>query len=138
MEVPGGPQNKLLVCLYEAMGTCMLMLGINFTTAVGYWKIISIGMTLMSAIVCFGHVGGAHFNPAVTTGVLINKGINGQNIVFYIMIVTSQIIGAMLAFGVVSIAATKSKDGMYNTVEDGINILCPPTGKTDCVPSAPW
>jgi hypothetical protein len=30
MEVPGGKNNKLIVCLYEALGTCFLLIAINW------------------------------------------------------------------------------------------------------------
>jgi hypothetical protein len=30
MEVPGGEKNKILVCLYEALGTCFLLIAINW------------------------------------------------------------------------------------------------------------
>ena len=30
MEVPGGEKNKKMVCLYEALGTCFLLIAINW------------------------------------------------------------------------------------------------------------
>lgn len=41
MEVTGGRNNKLIVCLYEALGTCFLLIAINWgcdsgNNAIGY------------------------------------------------------------------------------------------------------
>jgi hypothetical protein len=30
MEIPGGEKNKKLVCLYEVLGTCFLLVAINW------------------------------------------------------------------------------------------------------------
>lgn len=67
MEVPGGYENKLLVCVMEMLGTGMLLLAINWSG--GDW--VGIVLTLYCNIIIFGSVSGGHFNPAVTAGVLI-------------------------------------------------------------------
>jgi len=33
MEVPGGKQNKIKVCLYEALGTAFLITAINWSAS---------------------------------------------------------------------------------------------------------
>jgi len=87
MEVPGGHNNKLFVCLYEALGTAMLLLSINLSQG----DATAVGLTLFSSIVVFGPVCGAHFNPAVTTAVFIKEGLQkaGANFLFYLLIVFS-------------------------------------------------
>ena len=51
---------------------------------------------------------GAHFNPAVTIGVLIMEGLSFSNIVFAVQIVISQIIGA--ALGVLFVYSVLDRD----------------------------
>jgi glycerol uptake facilitator-like aquaporin len=50
----------------------------------------------MVNIMLFGGLTGGHFNPAVSTGVLISQGWRGigKNLKFYFMIVMSEILGA--------------------------------------------
>ncbi len=46
---------------------------------------ITFGLVVMALIYTFGHISGAHFNPAVTIGFLINKDINKREALFYIV-----------------------------------------------------
>lgn len=93
MEVPGGHRNKGLVCLYEALGTATLLMSINMTS--GY-NPYAISITIFAAIVVFGSVCGAHFNPAVTIAVLIKNGNFSKDLPFALLIIVSQIVGAFL------------------------------------------
>ena len=95
MEVQGGPENKLLVCLYEMLGTATLLIGINLTQG----NNIGIGLMLVAAISMYDRVSGAHFNPAVTIGVFIKEG-KIANLLFAAMIIVSQILGATLGVAV--------------------------------------
>ncbi|MFJ5713649.1 MIP/aquaporin family protein [Neobacillus sp. NPDC093127] len=49
------------------------------------------GLVVMALIYTFGHISGAHFNPAVTIGFLIHKDITKKEAVYYI--VTQNIAG---------------------------------------------
>ena len=91
MEVPGGYENKCLVCLYEVMGTAVLILAIDLSMG----NPLAIGLLLLCAIACFDRVCGAHFNPAVSIAVLLKEG-KMSNILFFLMIVLSEIVGATL------------------------------------------
>jgi aquaporin Z len=53
---------------------------------------LTFGLVIASLIYAFGHVSGAHFNPAVTIGMCIAKRFSGANVVFYLL---SQIAGAL-------------------------------------------
>ena len=122
MEVPGGHNNKFFVCLYEALGTAMLILSLNLSKG----DAIAIGLALFSAIVVFGPVSGAHFNPATTTSVFFKEGLEkaGKNCVFYLLIVFSQIVGGIV--GVLIAYGCQHKND-ENQLEPGIAFLCPPT-----------
>lgn len=72
MEVPGGYQNKLLVCVYEALGTCMLFVTVNMTAG-NYYQVFAVGFILMIDIILLGPVSNSHVNPAVTLGVFVRE-----------------------------------------------------------------
>lgn len=99
MEVPQGHKNMTAVCLYELLGTALLLISINWSAAFnnGMHSLqpFAIGLLLTANIMMFGAISGGHFNPAVTTGVLIRESSNiAHNIPYYIVIVISQILGA--------------------------------------------
>lgn len=86
--------NKLIA---EFIGTFFLVLTIG-TTVIGsnpgVIPPIAIGIVLAAMIYAGGHVSGAHFNPAVTLGVVI-RGRLGANEAFGYM--AAQLVGAVLA-----------------------------------------
>lgn len=98
MEVKGGHNNKLMVCFYEGFGAGILILMINWSSDYPDIQPFAIGITLFVNIILFGNVCGAHFNPAVTMGVLVREGMEnlGANIVFFIMHVVAQVLGMIL------------------------------------------
>lgn len=118
MEVPGGPENKLLVCLYEFLGTALLLIGINLTQGSN----IGIGLILVSALSLYDRVSGGHFNPALTIGVFIKEG-KVANLLLFAMIIVSQILGATLGVFVAYGCQYLNKDS--NTLVPGIAVLCP-------------
>jgi len=73
MEVPGGKENKLSVCIHEAFGTMMLLLAINWGAA-NETIAESACITIFVAFVLTGSISGGHLNPAVTMGVWIVYG----------------------------------------------------------------
>ena len=90
MEVIGGKAKWYHVILYEFIGTAFLITAVNMTSDIdsGALEPIGVGLMLMCNILIFGRVSGGHFNPAVTTGVLLYEGLKG-NILFYLAIVAS-------------------------------------------------
>jgi len=76
-------------CLMELLGTFFLVLAVCFTG-----DPLSIGIMLAVMVYAGAHVSGAHYNPAVTTAVLLRKGIGIGDAVKYWF---SQILGAALA-----------------------------------------
>ena len=67
METVKGHDRKLIVALYEMIGTCM------FTTMILISKANAeaAALGLFTQIIIFGDVTGGHFNPGVTLGVTV-------------------------------------------------------------------
>jgi aquaporin Z len=65
----------------------------------------SFGFGLLAAIAAFGHMSGAHFNPAVTIAMVLDKRTTPVDAVGYIV---AQIIGAIGAAAVVLITVSQS------------------------------
>lgn len=87
-------REKLVICFYEFLGTAMLVLGYNFTSAG-----LAVGFNLFVGIIMSAKVSGGMFNPAVTIAVYTADGTFLKNVVLIVMIVVSQIIGAY--FGII-------------------------------------
>ena len=85
--------------LYEILGTAMLLVAINLgadSEAKFSLQPFAVVFVVLAGIINTGHVSGAHFNPAVTIGVLINTGITYANILFAVQIIIAELIGASL------------------------------------------
>jgi aquaporin Z len=65
----------------------------------------SFGLGLLAAIFAFGHMSGAHFNPAVTVAMVLDKRTTPLEGVGYIV---AQIIGAIGAAGVVYVTVSQA------------------------------
>ena len=85
----------------EFIGTFFLVLTIGCTVIGGGTGVIAplaIGAALMVMIYAGGHISGAHYNPAVTLGVLIRGRLNAADALPYIL---AQLAGAAVAAVVV-------------------------------------
>src|SRR5438270_3449315 len=85
----------------EFIGTFFLVLTIGCTVIGGGSGVIpplAIGAALMVMVFAGGHISGAHYNPAVTIGVLIRGKVNAGDVVPYIV---AQLFGSALAAVVV-------------------------------------
>jgi len=81
----------------EFIGTFFLVLTIGCTgvgAGAGVIAPLAIGAALMVMVFAGGHISGAHYNPAVTLGVLIRGKVNGTDVVPYMV---AQLAGAMIA-----------------------------------------
>src|SRR5215468_3678861 len=58
---------------------------------------IAFGLTVLTGVYAFGHVSGAHFNPAVTVGLAMGKRFEWKDVPAYVI---TQIVGATVAGGV--------------------------------------
>lgn len=93
MEVDKGSDNKITVVIYEMLGTALFLYGI----LVSRGQELAVPLTLFACIVIFGNVTGGHFNPAVSLGVWIARGKLLSDLVFLLMIIVGQLVGAFLA-----------------------------------------
>lgn len=73
MEVPGGKQNKIKVCLYEALGTAFLITAINWSASKPQLQPQTIGLSITISALILGGISGGHFNPAITIAVWIKE-----------------------------------------------------------------
>lgn len=88
--------------IIEFIGTFFLVLIIGFTTndpqvwAAGGTPFapIAIGCGLMVMVYMGGHISGAHYNPAVTFALLMNKKISSKDAIMYMVF---QVLGAVAA-----------------------------------------
>src|SRR5437660_3223305 len=72
----------------EFLGTFFLVLTIGCTgigASSGVIAPLAIGAALMVMVFAGGHISGAHYNPAVTLGVLIRGRLNAADVVPYIV-----------------------------------------------------
>ena len=86
----------------EFIGTFFLVLTIGCTgigAGTGVIAPLAIGAALMVMVFAGGHISGAHYNPAVTLGVLIRGKVNGADVVPYMV---AQLFGAAIAAVVVT------------------------------------
>src|SRR4051794_10735807 len=86
----------------ELIGTFFLVLTIGCTVVgapAGVIPPLAIGAALMVMIFAGGHISGAHYNPAVSIGILIRGKLKSSDVVPYII---AQVIGAVLAALIVS------------------------------------
>ena len=121
METKTGHDRKLIVALYEFIGTCM------FTTIILISKANAeaAALGLFTQIIIFGDVTGGHFNPGVTLGVLVWQLSNNPlaQVLFAAMIIVAEcagaIVGGLLSYYILSV------DG--EVPEDNVAILAPST-----------
>lgn len=79
----------------ELIGTFFLVFAIGMAVTSGNAAApLAIGAMLMVMVYMGGHVSGAHYNPAVTVGVLMRGGMEKADVVPY---VAAQLLGAWLA-----------------------------------------
>lgn len=104
MDSDKGHDRKLLVCLYEMIGQIFFMYIVLVGGVSGgdTWG-ISGPLALFVMVTIFGAISGGHFNPAVTLGVYVREAAWGKNLIFMLMYIVSQIIGAILGMMLASV-----------------------------------
>ena len=90
MELENGNKFKFIVCIYEGLGTAILLISINWSLG----SPTGIAAAIMICIITIGWASGGHYNPAVTLGVLVKETLSKEvglkkNIWFAILIILS-------------------------------------------------
>jgi len=102
--VLGGCGSALLAAGFPNVGIGLLGVALAF------------GLTVLTMAYAIGSISGAHLNPAVTIGLWVGGRINPKEILPY---VTSQIIGAIAAAGVLYIIVTGNGSPIGNFAANG-------------------
>ena len=105
VEVTMASQRALMA---ELVGTFWLVLG-GCGTAVLAGSVMgtlgiafAFGLTVLTGAYAVGHISGAHFNPAVTIGLVVGKKFDKRHAIGYI---AAQLLGAILAAVVIFVVA---------------------------------
>jgi len=112
--------------LAEFIGTFWLVLGGcgSAVLAAGFPNLgigllgvsLAFGLTVLTIAYSFGHISGAHLNPAVTIGLWAGGRISSKEILPYVV---SQILGAIAAAGILYIVATGNGSSIGNFAANG-------------------
>jgi aquaporin Z len=96
--------RRVQALLSEFLGTMFLLLTIQ-TIRTGQIAsgFVGVGLTVGGMIYAFDHVSGAHFNPAVTLGVVLNGKMRvGTALLYVISQVLGGLVGALLSIAITS------------------------------------
>ena len=71
--------NRLVMCLYEALGVLLIVLSLNWSIGSQDKKYDPVAVVLcyLAVTVVLGPISGGHFNPAVTMGILTKEFYDG-------------------------------------------------------------
>src|SRR3954454_11552120 len=95
--------------LAEVVGTFVLVFGgvgsaVLAGDKIGFLGVsFAFGISLLAMVYVIGPISGCHINPAVTLGVLLARKIKARHAVGYVV---AQVVGAIVAAGVLLIIAT--------------------------------
>jgi aquaporin Z len=97
-------------------GSAMLAAGVP-NVGIGFVGVsLAFGLTVLTIAYSFGHISGAHLNPAVTIGLWLGGRIEAKEILPY---VTSQILGGIAAAGVLYLIVTGNGSSIGDFAANG-------------------
>ena len=127
MEVNHGNNSKILVCLYELMGTALFV----YCVLASGGNVFAVIMGLFAAIIIFGGYTGGHFNPAVTLGVYVANGKYFGNLIFLVLITASQFAGAAAGLALAWLVLMNSDGKVDKELVGVVGPNDPSTGKPE-------
>jgi len=77
---------------------------------------LAFGLTVLTGAYAFGHISGAHFNPAVSIGLWVGGRFSSKDLFPYI---AAQILGGLMAAGVLYVIATGNGSAIGNFAANG-------------------
>lgn len=102
--------------VFGGCGSAMLAAGFP-EVGIGLMGVsLAFGLTVISMAYSFGHLSGAHLNPAVTVGAFMAGRIPGNEVLSYII---SQILGGIAAAGLLFVIVTGNGSEIGNFVANG-------------------
>ena len=126
MEVEKSENKWILVPVYEMIGTALFI----YCILVSHGNPLAVVIGLFSSIIIFGGITGGHFNPAVSIGVYIANGKWLKQLLFLILIILGQFIGACIGFGL-GFASLFEGSGEKLVPESYVTKLCPKDKETN-------
>ena len=137
METGKGHDRKFTVCLYEFLGQVFFMYAVLVSGGSGSDKWGVTGPLALFAVVnIFGGVSGGHFNPAVTLGVYVREAKWAHNFIFLVMIIASQIAGALVGMLLAFLVLRIQVDGAYDVLPANVPLLLPSTMTKEVIDAA--
>ncbi len=116
----------------EFMGTCWLVLGgcgsavlaCNYPGAgIGFVGVsLAFGLTVITIAYAFGHVSGAHLNPAVSIGAWVANRLPTKDLAPYI---TAQVLGGIAGAAILYLISTGNGSSIGNFATNGYDHLSP-------------
>eukprot|EP01095_Lingulamoeba_sp_RSL-Kostka_P003955 TRINITY_DN15072_c0_g1_i1.p1 TRINITY_DN15072_c0_g1~~TRINITY_DN15072_c0_g1_i1.p1 ORF type:complete len:241 (+),score=74.43 TRINITY_DN15072_c0_g1_i1:37-759(+) len=91
--------NKAKAYIAEFIGTFFLVMAVSMDGG-----FVGVGVTLMVMVFTFGHISGAHYNPAVTLAVLLSgrNSIKPVDAIIYIVVqIAASVLAAAVALGLI-------------------------------------
>lgn len=132
METPQGHKRKGLVCACEFLGQIFFMYAVMVSGATKSDFAGLVGpLALFSVASIFGGISGGHFNPAVTLGVYIREGHYAKNFLFMVMIIASQVSGALVGMMLGYMVLRIDVDGTLIVPKQSVPLLLPSCITTD-------
>ena len=135
MEILAAQNNKSIVFIYEAFGTCMLLYAINLQVGETFGQ-FGIAFMLFACLLIGGPITGAHYNPAVTVGVYISNTHWREDFGMFCLTIFAQVFGAFIGI-LLAWSSLYNNSGSVATIDQTPYGHVPLTSTAILLPSQP-